>query len=575
MTSSHPEHVWAAADLLHIPDSDILSFTFYQINHLDPHRPIFLEAKDPHLSYSALQVRQRVRQLAKGLRHHGLNPGDCVCLHSYNNIHYPVLWLGIIAAGGIVSGSNPAYTASELTRHFHLTRPKFIITQSDALPPILQATAASGIPSSNVFCLGSRDDQLSPDNDCKSWISLLNFGEYDWQQDQPGDRPTQSRIAVYAMTSGTTGLPKAALIPHRYLVAQTAMLEARVGRSAYQPSQLICLPVFHAFASPLALVIPLRLGIPTYFLPRFNLADFTAAIHRFSITDCPVVPPIIAAMNRLSTEDQYLVKSLRYVVCAGAPMTASVQTQLYSLLSPDAVIAQCLGTTETGWLTLFDPGEKDTSGSVGRLMPNVELKLVDENGNVISKDDVPGEGFVRTPVLFSGYLGNAQETAASLDPQGFYGTGDLLYVHNNKVFHDGRIKEIMKVNGWQVSPSELEGVLLQHPRIMDVGVVGRSSLNPSGIPETLPRAYVVRRPFRPSDTSPLSEDEVKTFLASKVISYKQLKGGVAFVKAIPRSNTGKILRRLLEQAEIDDSDNLSRSEQPKKLQVVLRGVYRP
>lgn len=280
-------------------------------------------------------------------------------------------------------------------------------------------------------------------------------------------------------------------------------------------------------------------------------------------------------MNDLSISNRYLLKSLRYVVCAGAPMTASVQTQLYSLLGPDAVIAQCLGTTETGWLTLFDPREKDTSGSVGRLMPNVELKLVDEDGSVIPNDDVPGEGFVRTPVLFSGYLGNIKESVASLDTEGFYGTGDLLYVHNSKVFHEGRIKEIMKVNGWQVSPSELEGVLLQHPRIEDVAVVGFSCLNPSGIPETLPRAYVVRTPSRRTDRSPLTEDEVKDFLASKVISYKQLKGGVIFVKAIPRSNTGKILRRLLEQAEIDDSGRLRRLDPPKKMQIVLRGVYRP
>lgn len=280
-------------------------------------------------------------------------------------------------------------------------------------------------------------------------------------------------------------------------------------------------------------------------------------------------------MNNLSASDKPLLKSLQYVVCAGAPMTASVQTQLYTLLSPGAVIAQCLGTTETGWVTLFDPGDKDTSGSVGRLMPNVQLKLVDEAGNVIFKDDVSGEGFVRSPVLFSGYLGNSEESVASFDLDGFYGTGDRMFVRNNKVFHDGRIKEIMKVNGWQVSPTELEGVLLQHPQITDVAVVGFSGLNRFGLPETLPRAYVVRNPVLQFGRSALTEDEVKAFLASKVISYKQLKGGVIFVKAIPRSNTGKILRRLLETAEVDDSDQMRTFDQPRKLPVVLRGIYRP
>ncbi|KEF51265.1 uncharacterized protein A1O9_12615 [Exophiala aquamarina CBS 119918] len=568
-----PLHAWSSADMVDIPHTDILTFAFERVDQLESDKPIFIEAGDPKRSFTPAQVLRLVRQLAKGLRQHGLKDGDCVGLHSYNNIEYPVLWLGIIAAGGIVSGSNPAYTATELTRHFNLTRPKFIIAQLDTLDPVLEASAASRIPSTNVFCLGASPSL--PDHGCKSWDSLLHFGEYDWQLNQPDAESTQTRIAVYAMTSGTTGLPKAALISHRYVVAQTAMLEGRLDHRPYQPSQLICLPVFHAFASPLALILPLRAGIPTYFLPRFNLADVLGAIHRFSITDLPVVPPIIAAFNQLSASDKHLLKPLQYVICAGAPMAAPVQSDLYNFLCPDAVIAQCLGTTETGWLTLFAPREKDVSGSVGRLMPNVQLKVVAENGDAIFEDDVPGEGFVRTPAIFSGYLCNSEESAASFDSDGFYGTGDRIYVRSNKVFHSGRIKEIMKVNGWQVSPTELEGVLLQHPRITDVAVAGITRLNRSGLTETLPRAYVVRASVVEGDTPPLTEQEVTSFVASRLISYKHLKGGAVFVKAIPRSNTGKILRRLLESAELDDTDHNARSNLPRKRQVVLRGVFRP
>ena len=148
-----------------------------------------------------------------------------------------MLWLGIIAAGGIVSGSNPAYTASELVRHFNLTQPKFIVAQVDCLQPVLQATVACKIPSSNVFCLGTGNAQ--PENDCESWESLLQFGEYDWQLNGADGEPVQSRLAVYAMTSGTTGLPKAAQISHRYVVAQTAMLEGRLDHRSYQVCSLL------------------------------------------------------------------------------------------------------------------------------------------------------------------------------------------------------------------------------------------------------------------------------------------------------------------------------------------------
>ena len=120
--------------------------------------------------------------------------------------------------------------------------------------------------------------------------------------------------------------------------------------------------------------MPLRRGFTTYFLQRFNLIEFADRVHQYSITDTAVVPPIITALLKLEYTQHYLLKSLRYVVCAGAPMDAHVQAKLYDQLAPEAVVTQCWGTTETGWNTLFSPQEKDTSGSVGRLLPNVELK---------------------------------------------------------------------------------------------------------------------------------------------------------------------------------------------------------
>lgn len=139
-------------------------------------------------------------------------------------------------------------------------------------------------------------------------------------------------------------------------------------------SQLVCLPVFHAFAAQLALVMPLRRGIPTYFLRKFGFREFVESIHRHSITDTAVVPPIITALLKLPPTEHYLLRSLRYMVCAGAPMNAEIQTKLYSQLQPEAVVAQCWGATELGWITLFSPYEKDTSGSVGRLLPTVKIK---------------------------------------------------------------------------------------------------------------------------------------------------------------------------------------------------------
>ncbi|KIW99448.1 uncharacterized protein Z518_11187 [Rhinocladiella mackenziei CBS 650.93] len=558
--------VWASSKFIPIPTADILTFAFANLGRYDQNAPIFVDARSPSDSVSALHAYRIVHQLIRGFKELGLKEGDCVCLHSYNNIWYPLLWLAIIGAGGCVSGTNPGYSSSELVGHFNLTKPKYILSEVACIKPIIDAASQCNIATSNIFFVGTQD--IPHVHGCRSWRTLLIDCECDWSASNQHDaHSAPNRVAVYAMTSGTTGLPKVAMISHRYVVAQTVFLESQFDARPYQPSQLICLPVFHAFASPLALVLPLRRGIPTYFLPRFTLQGFLHAVGAFSITDTPVVPPIIASLNQSPESDHHLLRSLRYVICAGAPMTTRVQTKLYDILDAHAVISQCWGTTEGGWHTLFDWQEKDTSGSVGRLMPNVQMKVIDDDGNPVGEDDKLGEALIRSPIMFSGYLDNPDANKEAFDVDGFYRTGDRVYVQNNKIFHEGRIKEVMKVNGWQVSPTELETVLMEHPLISDAAVVGMTRENQLGIQVTLPCAYVVRVHVESvgqgSGTSntdvrgglePLTAKEVTDFIASKLISYKHLTGGVVFVKEIPRSSTGKIMRRLLSATELDSSN---------------------
>lgn len=297
------------------------------------------------------------------------------------------------------------------------------------------------------------------------------------------------------------------------------------------------LPVFHAFAAPLALMLPLRLGITTYFLPRFEPATFTRAIETFQITDAAIVPPILTALLNLPDGNSSL-KSLRYVLCAGAPITSDIQTKLYRLLNADAVIAQVWGTTEVGWITMFGPSEKNESGSVGRLLPGVQLKIDSSTGN-----SGTCEALVCSLTSFTGYLHNEGATADAFDVDGFYHTGDLISVRDGKVYVEGRMKEIMKVNGWQVSPTEIENVLLEHEQIADAAVDGIACVLEDGLEVTKPRAYVVR--VQTHGVQDLTEETITKYISQKMISYKRLTGGVIFVDAIPRNATGKILRRLL------------------------------
>ncbi len=209
---------------------------------------------------------------------------------------------------------------------------------------------------------------------------------------------------------------------------------------------------------------------------------------------------------------------------------------------------------------MFNWSEKDLSGSVGRLQPGVELKLVNA-GTAVDEDLVHGEAYIRTPSMFTHYLNNATATAAAFDSEGFYRTGDRAYLQEGKIFIDGRVKDTLKVKGWQVSPSEIEAVLLEHSGISDAAVIGIPTLDHDGLETILPRAYVVRATDMDAmeagtvlkeipgclqtTSSLLTEQEVIDFAASKLVSYKKLTGGVVFVDNIPRNATGKTLRRLL------------------------------
>ena len=288
-------------------------------------------------------------------------------------------------------------------------------------------------------------------------------------------------------------------------------------------------------------------------MPRFKLPDFVDVVKRFRITDVAIVPPIVTTLLHLHHGGTSPLKSLRYVLCAGAPMDAEIQDKLYQVIHPEGIVAQVWGTTESGWVTAFPSIEKDSSGSVGRLLPGVEAKIVDEDGQVVD-DGVLGEACIRSSSMYNGYLGLSTSVEADLDQDGYYHTGDRAYLQGDRVFINGRIKDIMKVKGWQVSPAELESILLQHPDILDAAVTGKETINRDGLRETFPQAFIVRRQLAGEDHPSIVEEDVKAFVAARVISYKQLAGGVVFLDRIARTPTGKTLRHELVDNHSNDDD---------------------
>ncbi|KAH8901305.1 acetyl-CoA synthetase-like protein [Thozetella sp. PMI_491] len=531
-------------DSLAIPTTDLVSFAFDVQTSYDEDKPIYISAHSPAVSLSAVQTRDLVQKLVAGFQNAGLQKGNVVLLCVGNSYLYIALLLGIIGAGGVCCGVNPAFQLHELSHIAQLANPKYIIANENAIPLILQVCKAAQLPRHHVLVLDELSNPLdtyAADSsnrvgfgvkgsapDLVGRVSdLLNSGKSDWctLRDEAAMKGTP---AIYYPTSGTTGLPKLAVQSHYSLIFQHLCLYES---TPYTPVRLACLPFFHIFGASWAIFTPLRYGQKTYIMPRFSLDSYVDYIREYSITETYMAPPMVHALNRCTLPLQQTLSTLRYVGIGGAPIDATALRKLRSHLHSEANVTQVWGMTEFGVGALFRWTEQDDTGSIGRLLPGYEMKLVNDTGRVITEEDRPGEILIRTGGLMSGYLKMDGAGDAAWLP-----TGDLARVRDGKIYVVGRLKEIIKVKGWQVAPAELEAVMLEHPGVTDCAVVG--VMSDDGVTE-LPRAYVVRSQ---DGHRAAAADEIYDFVSERLVSYKRLDGGVVFVDSIPRTASGKVQR---------------------------------
>ena len=255
---------------------------------------------------------------------------------------------------------------------------------------------------------------------------------------------------------------------------------------------------------------------------------------------------------------------MKSVLCGAAPLGRESQSKLKELLPPEATVLQVWGMTETCCVaSMFHYPENDYTGSVGRMLPNLDAKyvfrilrkegkrltsnrrIIDDDGKEITGYDIRGELCIRGPTITTGYFENPQANAESFDSEGFFKTGDIVYCdgESKKWYVVDRKKELIKVRGFQVAPPELESVLLSHPHIIDAAVIGIKNAAEKDVEH--PRAYVVKRPV--PESKALDEKTVKEYCGSRLARYKELTGGVHFVEAIPKNASGKILKRVLRE----------------------------
>ena len=281
-------------------------------------------------------------------------------------------------------------------------------------------------------------------------------------------------------------------------------------------------------------------GLPIIVMPKFDLARFCEHIQTHKITFAYVVPPVVLGLSKSPVVENYDLSSIRMMNSGAAPLTKDLVDTLYKRLK--IPVKQGYGLSETSPSTHTQPWDRwqSTIGSVGTLLPNQTAKYMNAEEQEVPVGET-GELWLKGPNIFMGYLNNPAGTKNALTEDGYFKTGDVGHQDKDgNFFITDRIKELIKYKGFQVPPAELEGYLIGHPDIDDVAVIGVQDHEQA---TEVPRAYVVLK--KGVEAGKSKEADIVQWLSKKVASHKRLRGGVRFVDEIPKSVSGKILRRVL------------------------------
>lgn len=507
--SPHPE--------IEIPNLSLTDFVLGNADEFSD-RPAFVDGISGRIvSFAAL--RDQVRRVAAGLSHR-VNKGDVVAIWAPNVLEYPVVFHAVISLGAILTTINPAYTTPEVA--FQLR---------DANVKLLVTTAALVARAREVVDGGSAPIDIITIDEAAGVTSLAAVAV---DADPPPVAIDPSTdVAVLPYSSGTTGLPKGVMLTHRNLVANLAQLNAIEGEIN---ALVAVLPFFHIYGMVVIMNFGTMRGATVVMLPRFDLELFLRVLQEWRIPTAHVAPPIALALAKHPLVDQFDLSTLTCVFSAAAPLglelTAAIEDRL------KVTVRQGYGMTEASPATHYSVHGFVRPGKVGPLVPGTECRIVDPStGRDVGVGEV-GEVWARGPQVMKGYLNNPEATAATVDSDGWLHTGDIGFVDEAGFLEvTDRLKELIKVKGYQVAPAELEGLLLKHPKVGDAAVIGL----PDEACGERPKAFIVA-------SEAATVEEICAYVDGHVAHYKRL-AQVEFVDTIPKSPSGKILRRVLVERE--------------------------
>ncbi|KIW10605.1 hypothetical protein PV08_11569 [Exophiala spinifera] len=532
-----------------VPRLDLLTFLFDSEHSVAQDDTVLhLEAANPSNQITKAELRSLVRKIAHGLRYqYGIGARgpnkDVVTVISYGQVLVPAAFFGVIAAGGVYSAASPSSTVPDLARQIKIGKSRTIICGAEFKDLATKAAKESDVPVDRILVLESSPSWKLQSLDGK--FNAISAQTLDWEKITDAETLKKSLITIL-WSSGTTGLPKGVMLSHENLVQETylvslpgrawAVKQVEAGKELKPYRTLAHLPISHIAGLFGYIVLPFYSGGSVFWMRKYEWSQLLQYVKQFEITAFYTVPSIYLRISK-SPDVQDHFKSVDAASTGAAPMDGELQSHANSKLGTgETFIGQTWGLSETtGAVTMMPRGQSDVTGSISPILQNVELRMVDEDFNDV-EPGTEGELLVRSPLVTQGYFNNPEATKTAFH-DGWFCTGDIAVLRDGKFYIVDRKKELLKYKGLQVAPAEIENLLITHPKIQEAAVVGVNMPDDPG--SDLPRAYVV------ADPKQISEDEVKEYVKARLAPYKQLRGGVVFVKEIPKNAIGKLLRREL------------------------------
>ncbi len=515
-----------------LPDQQIprVPLTEYVLRHHDRpgDRPAMIDGPTGR-TYSFSQLGDHIARLAGGLTSRGFGMGRTIGLMAPNLPEYAIVFHAASVAGATVTTINPTYGPEEVQFQLNDAGATLLITIGDFLDTA--QAAAAGSPVTGIVVIGEVPESAPAAGSAHSLPVEALDAYYGEPMDQV-DVDLDEQVVVLPYSSGTTGFPKGVMLTHYNLVSNLAQSRPVF---SYEDGEvaLAVLPFFHIYGMQVLMNGLLAEGVTVVTMPRFDMEMALELIQRHKVTQFFAVPPIVLGLAKHPAVDNFDLSSMRKIFCGAAPLGAELAEEAAARIG--CPVVQGYGMTELSPISHATAGSDSKPGSSGITVPNTECRLVDSDGN----DQGPGgegELWVRGPQVMKGYLNNPDATAATIDEEGWLHTGDVARIDaDGHTYIVDRVKELIKYKGFQVPPAELEALIVTHPAVADVAVIGI----PDDEAGELPKAYVVLKPGAEAGA-----DDIMAHVAEHVATYKHIRL-VEFTDEIPKSASGKILRRFL------------------------------